>query len=342
MKPYPMNTSRHPSPGRQSGVALVMALVIVALAATAAAMLMNQQQFQIRRAGNLFNADQAREYVLGAEAWAMRTLTEDRQNGDTDALDEDWATVLPPIEVPGGYVTGYLVDLQGAFNVNTLVKSGKVDPLALERMQRLLAYMGLDSGIAQALVDWVDPDIEPYGSLGAEDDFYLGLEQPYRAANAPMSSATELRLIRGMTHEVYAQLVWSRVQTEGENDEAATLAPLRPLVSALPEPTAINVNTAPLPVLVSLGLTESQAQQIIEIREEEPFEKVQDFLTQPTLAETDLVKNADQQGDLSVSSNYFLLVGQAEVGRARLPLYSVLYREQTGIMHVVMRSQGTL
>ena len=192
----------------QQGVALVTALVIVALTATAAALLINQQQLHIRRSANLFNSEQAQQYVLGAEAWAMRTLSQDRLDNDVDSLNEDWATVLPPIDIPGGAVTGYIVDLQGALNLNGLLKSGKVDAIALERTQRLLGYAELDGGsVVQALIDWLDANIEPAGPGGAEDDFYLGLEQPYRAANRPMVSISELRLVRGVTDEAYIRLV---------------------------------------------------------------------------------------------------------------------------------------
>lgn len=322
----------------QRGVALVTALVIVTLAATAAALLANHGQYQIRRSANLFNADQARLYVLGAEAWAMRVLAQDLRDSRMDSLDEDWATVLPPIEIPGGAVTGYIVDLQGGLNVNNLVVDGKADPLSLERAGRLLAYVGLPPETTQALVDWIDPDILPLGAHGAEDDLYLSLERPYRAANQPMVSISELRLVRGITPEAYAALVLPPPPEEGESPDLR----LRPLMVALPAHTPVNVNTAPLPVLQALGLPEDNARQVAEAREEAPFESVEAFLQFPAVADTDLARKADQKGDLAVSSEYFMLVAEARVDRARAPLISVLHREQNGMMHVVMRSRGTL
>lgn len=323
----------------QHGIALVTALVIVALTATAAALLVNQQQLHIRRSANLFNNEQAQQYVLGAEAWAMRMLSDDRQNSEVDSLDEDWATVLPPIEIPGGAVTGYIVDLQGALNVNGLVKSGKVDPIALERTQRLFAYAGLDgASLVQALTDWLDADINPAGPGGAEDDYYLGLERPYRAANRRMASISELRLVRDVTDEAYTVLV---LQNPAQGEDGTPVALLRPVAFALPEPTAINVNTAPVPVLMALGLEQSAAEQVVDTRTEGPFASVEEFLRHPAVAETDLAKKQDQAADLSVASSYFLLVAEARIDRARAPLFSVLRREQNGIMHVLMRSQGT-
>lgn len=323
----------------QQGVALVTALVIVALTATAAALLINQQQLHIRRSANLFNSEQAQQYVLGAEAWAMRTLSQDRLDNDVDSLNEDWATVLPPIDIPGGAVTGYIVDLQGALNLNGLLKSGKVDAIALERTQRLLGYAELDGGsVVQALIDWLDANIEPAGPGGAEDDFYLGLEQPYRAANRPMVSISELRLVRGVTDEAYIRLV---LQNPEQGEDGAPLALLRPLVFALPDPTPINVNTAPVPVLMALGLDQSAAEEIVKARADAPFKSVEEFLRHSAVADTDLAKKQDQAADLSVNSSYFLLVAEARIDRARAPLFSVLRREQNGIMHVLMRSQGT-
>lgn len=322
----------------QRGVALVTALVIVTLAATAAALLANHGQYQIRRSANLFNADQARQYVLGAEAWAMRVLAQDLRDSRIDSLDEAWATILPPIEIPGGAVTGYIVDLQGGLNVNNLVVEGKADPLSMERARRLLAYVGLAPETVQALVDWIDPDIQPLGAQGAEDDLYLALERPYRAANRPMVSISELRLVRGITPEAYAALVQPPPPEAGENADPR----LRPLMVALPAHTPVNVNTAPLPVLQALGLPEDKARAVAAAREQAPFESVEAFLRLPAVADSDLARKAGLQADLAVSSEYFMLVAEARVDRARAPLISVLHRAQNGMMHVVMRSRGTL
>src|SRR5207253_1655853 len=54
-------------------------------------------------------------------------------------------------------------------------------------------------------------------------------------------------------------------------------AKLSPHIIALPETTPININTASKIVLMSLGLTESQAETIIERRTNQAFKSVQEL-----------------------------------------------------------------
>ena len=58
-----------------------------------------------------------------------------------------------------------------------------------------------------AILDWIDPDDIEGGyencTEGAERDEYLRGDSPYEPRNGPMESVGELRLIRGMTAEIY-------------------------------------------------------------------------------------------------------------------------------------------
>jgi general secretion pathway protein K len=149
-----------------------------------------------------------------------------------------------------------------------------------------------------------------------------------------MASASELRLVRGIEEEAFEVLTRGRLLEEGQRDT--------PLVVALPERTAVNVNTAPAGVLVAIGLPEAAADQVVADREEEPFEQVDDFLSHPSVSDVELLREEGQTEDLGVTSDYFLVYVQVEVARARVFLYSVLYRDQDGMMSAVMRSQGAL
>lgn len=318
----------------QHGVALITALLIVAVAATAAALLIGQQQLQIRRAANVFYSDQAYLYALGAEAWAMRVLTDDANDNDFDSLTEDWATVLPPLDIPGGTLAGFITDLQGRFNINNVIREDRVDGLSLERLQRLLDYVGIETSVAQAVVDWVDSDIEASGAEGAEDDYYLGLERSYRTANRLMVSPSELRLVRGIQDEALEILTLGPPLEEGGRGP--------PMIMTVPERTAINVNTAPIGVLVAIGLSESAAQDVVADREEEPFEQIEDFLRHPAVTDIELLREEGQTDELGVSSEYFLVSVQVDIQRARIFMYSVLSRNQDGMIRVLMRSQGAL
>ena len=117
------------SPKQQSGLALLTAIIVVALVTLATVRLAETQQVNIRRTSNLLNQDQARLTIQGAEGWAKGVLARDAKKNNTDSLADEWATQLPPIEVAGGTIQGEVQDLQGRFNLNNLIKSGKPSPV---------------------------------------------------------------------------------------------------------------------------------------------------------------------------------------------------------------------
>jgi len=302
---------------RQRGVALLTALIVVALATVAAVAMASRQQYDIRRTGNLLQSEQAGQYALGVEAWAGQVLRRDRKNGDTDNLGEDWATVLPPLEVDGGHLAGRIEDLQGRFNLNDLVVDGKASAPDVARFRRLLVDLSLDPRIAEAVVDWIDPDLDVTLPGGAEDGTYLGRTPAYRAANRPMADASELRLVAGVDAKAYAAL--------------------RPYVTALPEHTAIDVNTAPAAVLRCLadGLSDAEAQALVDGRGDKGYPSVEDFLRQPAFAG----RKVDANG-ISVSSHYFVVMSTVQVGRITQRYRAVLARAQDGTTTTIMRTRG--
>jgi general secretion pathway protein K len=192
--------------GKQRGVALVTALLVVAIATTAAITMASRQQLDIRRTGSLLHGEQAWAYVVGAENWAIVVLRRDREDSQIDTLGEDWSTQPPVSFVEGGSIIGRLIDLQSRFNVNNLVSGGGASAENIDYYKRLLRLLDLDEALADALVDWIDDDIDVRFPDGAEDESYLLLETPYRAANRPLADISELRLVKGYTAEVVAKL----------------------------------------------------------------------------------------------------------------------------------------
>ena len=112
----------------------------------------------------------------------------------------------------------------------------------------------------------IDADINVTYPDGAEDETYLLVEPPYRAANRPMFNISELRLVQGFTPEV--------------------IAVLEPHVTALPEETIININTASAAVLRALHqeLDEAAVEQLITDRGEDGYAELDTFLEHDALA----------------------------------------------------------
>lgn len=304
----------------QRGVALITALLIVALATTAAVAMTARQFLDIRRAANALEYDQAMLYVMGIEGWAGQILSKDAKESQIDTLEEDWAVHLPPIPIDGGQLAGFAEDMQGRFNVNSLLDSnGAINQVALDRFRRLLASLGVDPELADRLVDWLDADDETRLG-GAEDMEYLGLEVPYRAGNTLLTSPSELALLLGVTPEVMAKLA--------------------PYVTALPRDAGLNVNTiaADKPQLIMAlapDLTLAEAQLVLERRGTKGFASVDEFLRLEVFAGRDI----PSQG-LTVASNYFMVTSHVQFGRSVFTTHSLLHRSASGV-RTLMRSQGT-
>jgi general secretion pathway protein K len=181
---------------------------------------------------------------------------------------------------------------------------------------RLLRLLELDEQLVNALLDWLDADIEVRFPQGAEDDTYLGREPPYRAANAPLTDISELRLVAGFTAEVIDRL--------------------RPYVTALPETTELNVNTAPALVLATLaeGMSLAEVESLVQERDEEPFADLETFKAHQAFAGRELPGVG-----LALRSRYFRLHGTVQVGRAQLWLNSLLHRADDQQVGLVARSR---
>jgi general secretion pathway protein K len=303
---------------RQRGVALLTALAVVALASIAATYMLTSQQLQIRRSGNQLLQEQAWQYALGAEDWVKTILSQDARDNDIDALNEPWAMDLPPLPIEGGSLSGRLTDLQGYFNLNNLVnKEGKLDTAYLEQFQKLLQNLNLPVELAQSVADWQDKDIDAQGAMGAEDDFYASMESPYRTPNQSIASTSELRQMRGMDEE--------------------SIRLLKPLVTALPAQTKLNINTAPAGVLASLGMDKNDALQLAQQLKDEPVSSQDEIKSLP-----EITKNKIDTTQIGVQSQYFLLEVTVEIGQIKARLSSVIYRDSDGISHTIQRSQSVL
>ncbi|MFQ5643202.1 MAG: type II secretion system minor pseudopilin GspK [Thiogranum sp.] len=305
---------------QQRGVALITALLVVAIATVAAVAMATRQQIDIRRTGGLLHGEQAYAFSLGAEAWAQVVLRRDKRESEIDTLYEDWSTQPPVSVVEGGSVVGRILDLQGRFNVNNLVDgSGVADKDAIARYKRLLRQLDLDEALADALADWIDTDINVRFPDGAEDEVYLGAPTPYRAANRLLADISELRLVRGYDPDI--------------------IDTLRPFVAALPEVTALNVNTAGAEVLstVAEDMSLADGESLLEARGEDGFATVDKFIQQKELSGKKQLTTAQ----LAVESNWFLMVSEANIGLSRARLASLIQRTDKGVL-VVRRQREFL
>ena len=206
---------------RQRGVALIIALVLVALATILAWKISFQGYLERRRSTGFLAAEQAVQFGDGAEALAADILTHDMQQNKQFTLNQDWAQpsqALPisspsdPDGEPIGTLQGRLEDMQGRFNLNNLGRvttvNGKQaqDPQPLLQFQRLLVSLNLEPKWAGIARDWIDADDLPGNPDGAEDAVYTAQTPPYRTGNWPMLSPTELMNMPGFGADRYRKI----------------------------------------------------------------------------------------------------------------------------------------
>jgi len=300
-------------PASQRGAALITAILVVALATAIAASLTWDLFLDQRRAFGRITVDQGFMYSLGAEAWAKQILKDDAEDNQVDHPGEAWAIQIAPLPIEGGQIQGRIEDLNGRFNLNNLVDAvGASDPAAIEGFRRLLLALELDVRLADRMADWIDRDLEPNFPDGAEDSVYLGRQPPFRTANRPITSVSEMLL-------VYPEL--------GQ----AGYARLRPYVAALPRGTFININTARPEVLLTaaenMGFRE--AERIAADRPEAGWESLEQL--------GDMIP-AEARGALGVASNWFRLAVRVDIGTQRFTMYSLLHRDASGSVSTVIRS----
>ena len=295
----------------QSGSALLLALLVVAMVAALASSVIWRQQLWIADIEMQRERAVLRNLARSGADWARAVLVEDARASAIDYLGEPWAQRIPLTPVNDGEIGGYIEDQQGRWNINNLVRNGKTDPYQFAVLQRLLDSLGLPVELAFALLDWIDGDNETSDGAGAEDGYYLSLPSPYRTANAPLVHVDELRLVRGFTPDVIDKL--------------------RPFVTALPEFSAINVNTAPRTVLAAMQriYSESDLDAVLSRRERLPYRDLADF--RGTLQQSSF----DIRDELlTTASQYFLATISAKYKDSFIEL-DCMIRRQAGRTELV-------
>lgn len=324
--------SRFSAPNRrqQRGVALVMAVLIVALATILAAEVGFRGYLDQRRTVNAFSLDQSFEIAMGGEAWASDALRRDKmESSKTDDFTEAWATPIPPIplEDVGGEFEGQLEDMQGRFNLNDLVTfdqsgAGVVNEPAVKRFERLLTLLEIEPKWAGYIADWIDSDNNAGFPDGAEDPVYTNLSPPYRTANMPITRASELLALPEFGAERYRKIA--------------------PFVTALPPGQPINLCTAS-PELLDAMIGDNREFTLgretgKQTRTQRCFPSVTEF--QASLS-TERKEELDNM--IGETSDYFLATIWVTLGTQRFTLYSLLYRSGgANQVRPILRSYGTL
>ncbi|MCL5768832.1 type II secretion system minor pseudopilin GspK [Acinetobacter sp. ANC5681] len=303
----------------QRGVALLTILVMVALATILAATIAKRQTNTAENTGYLMRQDQSLLYAKSAEAFFSELLIQDSDNGSSiDHLQENWAKPMPSFPVEDGSVSGKLLDESGKFNLNNLVKAdgNQVDDSARRWFEKLLQRVGLPAELSQAVIDWQDTNDEVTGAMGAESSYYQGLDPAYLTPNTKFHSIEELKLVRGF---------------EGKNYDL-----IKPYVTALPEQTKVNMNTAPALLLASIDpkVDVKAIEQQLKIKETEltHFNNVDDLWKLSAFSGIDEQSKTDAASLLDSKSNYFTAQIEVMLSERKRQFTSLMMRKDKQVI----------
>jgi len=190
-------------------------------------------------------------YYAAAKMVEAKAVSQKTQVGGLDLSDTPsnvWQgdQSLHVLDLPGGQVQLRVSDEGGKINLNNAPE---------QLLLRLFTILGYDEVRVQTIVasilDWRSTgDIpRPYG---AKSSYYLGLNPPYPARNGRFEAVGELAWVRPFIGSPLPPRFedWFTVQRTSNR---------------------INVNTAPLEVLVACGLPPEAARTLIAQREARPF-----------------------------------------------------------------------
>lgn len=326
-------------PRRQAtqGVALVMVLLLLSMTVLIAAEVMERLEQDRTRTANVLLQEQAYAYLLSAEALGLHALAmdlaEDRKNNsDVDACTEKtWAVRLGPLPWDSGMFTVSVQDLQGRLNLNNLAVSRDgeraLDRLQVERLKRLLRLVVPEEqvndadALAEEAADWTDSNTLVDGLGGAEDTEY----EAWRTGNTVFAEVSELRSLRAAKAALW---------------RAADDKPLfSRYITALPEGTRVNANTAPPEVLQALvaGVDSVAAQAIVTGRSSKPYATVEEVMALPALAALGAAEKKELQGAIAVSSEYFQIMSEVSIDGRTMRLVTDVYRARQGGVPLVIR-----
>jgi general secretion pathway protein K len=346
------------------GMAVVMALAVVLIMATAALQLHGNERNNMLNAAAVRDRFTLEQMTVSGIHLAMAVLVKDRTDSETDSLQEDWADeetmtmMLEQIPFDQGVIGVKIVDELSKIQINALIqhpgaappsgdartppKAGDFNPSQRELWLRLsdkmiaaLEILGDEIEdmeetdpltIINSVKDWLDQDEDLITGLnGAESDYYQELDPPYACKNGPFDHISEVKLVKGVTPEVFNGIgelgglsnyitVYGAVDTDNQKFDY---------------PGKVNINTAELAVLTALmeDDNEDAASSMIEYRETLDGNQYKYNLTNEKWYEN--IPGAKMDPSLiTISSDTFRIVATAELNGVKATTTAVVKREQ--------------
>jgi len=166
----------------------------------------------------------------------------------------------------------------GVYRVDLQDESGKINlnAVSTEQLHALADAAGIPKEdadvIADSIMDWRDGD-KLFRVNGAEDDYYQTMNPPYKAKNGMFDTVEELLLVKGITPAYFYGYPERTV-----DGSVIYKYGLSRYFTVYSNRNQINVNYAPLPVLLSVpGMPAEAAKLIYERRLVKPFKNMSEI-----------------------------------------------------------------
>jgi hypothetical protein len=226
MKP---NAWRHSvRPPRGSVIIIVLWAISIAAIVTASVQLFSHRQATLGR--ETLERVQARWAARAGVEHAMAVMTDLTSrpyDDDAKALFRELSYVYAGDTINASYSVYHQIDgknIAGPMDEHAKIN---VNRIAVDNDRALLMVLDdMTVDVLEAIGDWLDAD-DDASILGAERDYYLGLETPYSPRNSFMHSIGEMELIGGVWPKYFRGEDWNmdnRVDPN-ENDGARSFPP---------------------------------------------------------------------------------------------------------------------
>ena len=295
---------------RQSGAAVLMALVVATLATLIVSGLFWQQFVLLRTIENQQLIVQSRVLMAGALDWARAMLREDQMRSSHDGLDEFWARGLAETRLDQlgesstlaaqASIAGSIEDAQSRFNLRNLVADdGQVAERELEALKRLCELLGVPTVNAELIALRMKQAFAP-----EPEDGKTGATTASGRLLPPVLP-TDIAAIPGVSAEATAALAPYLVVLDGNK-------------------TRLNVNTASAEVIAAqIGISLARARATVAQRE-----RISHFVDVGNFRNYVGEGGSAAAGDASIAttSSYFFVRGQIKLARADIRMEALVRR----------------
>lgn len=295
---------------KNKGAALITVLVMVFLVMAMITNMMVKNYRVIRKLNNHKILTQAQYYLFFAIDFGRMSLFTCGLTLDYDYNKDLCSQPLPKTEIANDFwISGYISDELAKFNINDLIKNGKINKEVLDKFSNLLIFLKIPSSLANSIALYM-ASAEEQGDLRNQ---YTLSYPPYLPASRAIVDLSELSLVKGI------QAVW--------------LYKLNNYITAIPKnesdskssesESVININSASAEVIAAkTNLDLAIAQRIVALRNSEPFKNAKDitefFTKNGIMTSRDDDKNNYSKkintNVLSAQSNYFTIHAVVDKG----------------------------